>query len=167
MTEPGENPYQAPASGSEPPDPDAASSIADQVAATAPSTIVRVAAAFAAVLGLMVALSGLQFAGAVRGAAAFVPYTMMGLGALSIVVAMKLYQTRAWAAIGSAVIGAVSTLGFLVWVVLALGSGVISFLAVLTVLVAPASAVLAILSIGHCLRATRARERLYRELEQP
>ncbi len=167
MTDEPRNPYQAPASGSEPPDADPGASIADQVAATAPSTIVRVGAAFSAVLGLMVGLSGLQFAGAVRGAAAFVPYLMMGLGALSIFVAAKLYQTRAWAAIAAAVLGGLLTLGFLVWVVLALGSGVISFLAVLTVLVAPASAVLAILSIGHCLRATRARERLYRELEQP
>jgi hypothetical protein len=167
MTEPGHNPYQAPSSGSEPPDPDGAASIADQVAQTAPNTIVRVAAAFTAVLGLMVALSGLQFAGAVRGGAAFVPYAMMGVGVLSIFLGAKLYQTRAWAAIAAAVLGGLLTLGFLVWVVLALGSGVISFLAVLTVLVAPASAVLAILSVGHCLRATRARERLYRELEQP
>jgi hypothetical protein len=152
------NPYQPPAAASEPPPQER--SLDDLVAATSPTVMVRVAAAFCAVLGAMVALVGLQFAGVI----AVVPYAMMAGGAATIFVSAKLYQTRLWAAIAAIAVGALVMLGMGLWVLLALGAGVVSFLAVLTVLVAPAVVVLASVALGPCLRAARARRRLREEL---
>jgi hypothetical protein len=157
------NPYQAPMAATDPPAYGQAS-FDELVAATNPTMIVRVAAAFTAVLGAMVALAGLQFVGAVAPIVVWVPYAMMGSGAATIFAAVRLFQTRGWAAIGAAVWGVVVTLGMGLWVVLTLASGVVSFLAALTLLVAPATAVLAILSVGPCRLAGRARAQLRLEL---
>jgi hypothetical protein len=132
------------------------------LAAVAPSTIVRVASGLVMVAGLAAALVGVQN---------LVGYRMSGLyfgmlvglvvaGVAAIVIGWIHGKARTWAAVASLVLSAILLVGSLAWVLVSFMGGGLSVMAFLAVGLAGLSVVVVPFSLAPCRRATAAREKL-------
>jgi hypothetical protein len=126
------------------------------------SGMTKAAAAMAAILGALLLLNALQLWDVViiRGVLRFVPHIMVIAGIGAIFLAVKIFRQRVWAVITSAILSAIVALGMVVWFVIAMGSGFISFISFLAPVIGVLSAVFAGIATGACLRTAAARRRL-------
>ncbi len=124
---------------------------------------VRVAAAFSALTGVMLTVSGLQLVVAIRfyeELLNMVPWVFLGLAATHVVVAAILYRARRWAALASTLISVCTMLASAAWLVYSVAHGVFSGPAALVPPLAFLATVLGAISISDAHRATEARKRL-------
>ena len=160
-----DNPSQSPTAA--PPPPGAAldpfEAHQDDIALTQPTGMVKAAAILVVVSGLIAALVGIQLLVSVtivHRLLRLVPYALLVAGFGAGFLGWKTMKTRGWAAIGSAAIGGLLTLGMGYWVLLSTAAGFISLLALLLPPLALIATVFAGLAIGPCRRADAARRRL-------
>lgn len=134
----------------------------DDVQAAAPSTLVRIAGRVCTAAGVFTVVLGLQTLVNVRliGVFAVAPFAQLLFGVALAVGGWMLSRGRGWAAIASTVLAALTVLATLAFAVTALVGGYVTFMPVFVIIGGVAGAVMAGLSIGECLRADRARERL-------
>lgn len=127
-----------------------------------PSVLVVAAAGTTCAAGLFTAGSGLQILDLIFYDPWLrpTPHAMIVIGVLSLVFALQLYRLRTWAAFAAAVGDVVIAIGMTAWLIFSLANGVVSLIALLAPPTAAAGAILALLSIGNCRRATRARREL-------
>lgn len=164
---PASNPYAAPTVSThadEPDDPGPAGPVDldQQLARTQLTFLVRAGAVALAMGGGLLFFAGLQLWGAVTllGPIRFVPWAMLGLGALQIVLGVKVYRQRVWAAWSGAIIAGIVGLATMYWFLLSTVSGFISLLALMTPFFELGAAVMAFLALPSCRRAAAARRRL-------
>jgi hypothetical protein len=92
-----------------------------------------------------------------RGVYGLVPPAIGIFGVVFIALGSKLYGQRLWAAAAALALSAVSALGTGLWLLLTLGSGMLSPLALLLPAVSVAATVCAGLALGPCRRTAVAR----------
>lgn len=158
------NPYAAPAVPTAPLAPGAEGplDLDAELAETKMNFFVRAGAVAAAVTGAVLLFAGLQLWGAVRldGVWELIPWGMLGVGALQIVLGVKIYRQRVWAATAVTALGGLLALAAVVWFVMATSSGFISLLALMTPFTEAGAAIMAGLALPSCRRAAAARKRL-------
>jgi hypothetical protein len=137
------------------------SSEADIAAAASP-VLVRVAAGVLLLASAVVALTGIQTTMITRmvGPAAIAPYILIVLGAGGLVLAVPLFRARAWSAVAATVIAAALAVSSSAWLAFSVSRGLLSLYATFAPFAAVGALVFAALSIGPCVRATAARDRL-------
>jgi len=165
MTAGPQNPYAPPAGeGAFHPGDDVAGPIDvdQQLEAIRPTAALKAAVGCVAISGVLAALAALQLWDAVIlfGVVRFVPYALAVVGIASIVLSLKLYRQRVWAAVTALVLWAVSALGCGLWFLLSASSGFVSLIALLLPLAGALSATLSAVALGGCRRTAAARRRL-------
>jgi len=153
------NPYEAPQHGGA----EGPGDFNDEVTATEPTGLVKAAGALQAAAGLLLSFAGVQLKLVDLTGKAWVmmvPYVMMVLGVTTMFLAVKIFKTRGWAALGGTALNGIILLSMGAWVLLSLASGFVSLIATLTPLLALTGTVFGALAIGPCLRADAARRRL-------
>ncbi len=153
------NPYAAP--GSEP----HAVAVADaerDIAESSPPVLARVAGGVVGLAGLVVALTGAQTMMMVRvhGLLAAAPWALIGLGLVEAGLAALVFRARAWG-VGVAIgVSFTLVLSSSAWLLVSVGSGLLSLYALAGPAVSLAAAVLSLLVMGPSQRASAARARL-------
>jgi hypothetical protein len=134
----------------------------DDIAAAVPPLLARVAGGAVALAGGIVGLTGAQtlLIVTVRGAMAAAPYVLLVLGLAQLILGTAVFRARAWAVVLAIASGALLTIASTVWLFFSFGNGLFSLFALGAPFVSVAAAVLALLAVGPCQRATAARERL-------
>lgn len=146
-----------------PPSPNSAAQPDDaDLAAAAPSTIVRVASGLVMAAGFATALIGVQN---LVGFEMFGLYFVMlvglvVLGLMAVVIGWIHGKARAWAAVASMVMALLMTAGSMAWVIVSLLGGGISMMAFFAVALSGIAVLVVPFSIGPCRRATVAQTRL-------
>lgn len=132
------------------------------LAAAAPSALVRTASGFVMAGGLATALVGVQnlVGYEVTGTFFGVLVALIVLGAAAIVVGWIHGKARAWAAMTSIVLSGLLLAATLGWTVVSFMGGGVSVMSFLALALACAAIVLSPLSLGPCRRATLAQEKL-------
>jgi hypothetical protein len=141
--------------------PSAADVLDRELANTKRQTIVTVAAGAVAIAGALDLIGALQLWSVVWlvGFYQYVPWALIGLGALFLFLGSRIYSQSLRAVIAAIV---VVSLGFLVtggWAFLGLKDGFLSLLGVLMPLGSLAAAILAGMAVGPCARTAEARKR--------
>ncbi len=150
------NPYLAPGAQSVPGEE-------DDIAAATPPLIAKVAGGVVVLAGAVVALTALQTWMITRRLYPpydLVPWAQVFLGVAAIGVGTMVFRARAWAATAGIVLGFVLFLLSALWMVVSFAHGLFSLFALGAPFVSLGGAVLAIVALGPCIRATRARERM-------
>jgi len=133
------------------------------VAATAPTTMVKVAASLQALCGLFWALAGLQSVVSLTFRSPFVgamPWLMIVGGIAMIALGAKIYRAHGTAAIAGAMLGAVCALAMASWFIGTMMIGVFSCISLLVMPLALGACITAVLAIGPSRQASAARQRL-------
>jgi hypothetical protein len=158
-----QNPYAAPSTSVDPPPADQIPVDVDrELAATQLSGMVKAASGTVVGTGAMLVLGALQLWDVVRlqGLYRAVPLAMALCGVASVVLGLKVYRQRAWAAVAATVLSGLVVLLMGGWFILSTLSGFISVLAMLVPLIAALATIFSGLAIGPCGRAAAARRRL-------
>lgn len=135
----------------------------DDVFATEPTTIVKVAASLQALCGLFWGLAGLQTVLSIRFRSPIVsamPWLMLVGGIAMIWLGSQIYRARGPAAVAGAVLGAVCALGMASWFIGTMMLGVFSCIALLVMPLGLGACVTGALAIAPSRRASAARRRL-------
>ena len=165
MSTEAKNLYAPPAAAVERFEPDDQPATADvdaEIKALELSAMTKAAILLVAATGALLVLAAIQLFGVLRlrGLLRLAPYAMLLVGVGGVMVAVKVYKQRVWAALMATVGAAVVALAMGVWFVIASLGGFISFLGLLTPIVAVVAAVFAALAIAPCKRTAAARRRL-------
>lgn len=141
------------------PSPESERDLADlQVKPTA-----KAAAALGGMSGAIAVLTGLQFTTSGSFYEALynvVPWTLSGLGAVQLALALMVLRNHFPATIGASVVGALVALVAVGWAVLASTSGFLSCMAIVLVPLAGSAALVAPFALGATKRAWDAKKRL-------
>lgn len=134
------------------------------IRAVEPIAIVKIAAAAQAMMGVLVALTGLQMTG-IYGYGSlewieYVPYAQMPIGVGLVFLATMVFRARTWAALGGAVACAVVTLLMGAWDFFCITQELFSCLSLLSFPVGCLATILAFVAIGPVKVAAAARARL-------
>ncbi len=132
------------------------------IAATAPSLVVRVGAGLVLVAGIVALLTGFQSAVLVtiRGSMAAVPYVLLVLGFATIVSATLVWRMRGYGAIAATALTGVQVIVTTVWLFYSFGHGFFTLYALGAPVAQIAGVVFAAIAIVPCMRASAGRARL-------
>lgn len=158
-----QNPYAAPSVAVDvPAHQEGPVDVDRELAAAQLGAMAKASAGMVVATGALLVLGALQLWDVVRlrGPYQIVPPTMALLGVVSVVLGMKVYRQRAWAAVAATVLSGLVVLGMGAWFIISTLSGFISVLAMLVPLLAALAAIFSGLAIGPCGRAAAARRRL-------
>jgi hypothetical protein len=132
------------------------------IAATAASLLVRIAAGLVLAAGLVVLLTGLQttFLVTIRGPMGAAPYALFALGSATVVAATMVWRMRGWGAIAATVLCGLQALCATIWLFYSMMHGLFSFYAAVAPIASVVGLVFGVVAIGPCTRASAARARL-------
>jgi hypothetical protein len=141
--------------------PSAADVLDRELANTKRQTIVTVAAAAVAVAGAFDLIGALQLWSAVWliGLYAYVPWALLGLGAVLIFLGSRIYSQQLRAVLAAIVLVPISVLATGGWAFVTAKDGFLSLLGVLMPLGSLAAAILVGMAWGPCARTAAARKR--------
>jgi hypothetical protein len=147
------NPYAAPGTVS--------TGMEDEVAASVPTPLVRIAGGVIALAGGVVGLTGVQtLMFTMRGPIALAPYVLIGVALPHLALGVMVFRARAWAALVAIAGCFVLTLVSGLWLLIAIGHMLFSLYALLAPVASVAALVFAFVGLGPCQRASAARARL-------
>jgi hypothetical protein len=152
------NPYRAPGA-------DAVPGEEDDIAAATPPLIAKVAGGAVVLAGATVALTALQtwmVTTHLYSPYDLFPWTQVLLGVPAIAIGTVVFRARAWAATAAIALGFFLFVVSAIWMVVSFAHGLFSLFALGAPFVSLGGFVLAIVALGPCIRATRARERMAR-----
>jgi hypothetical protein len=152
------NPYAAPGTQPRSPLEDAERDIAE----ASPPTIARVAGGAVGLAGVLVFLTGAQTLAVVsiRGALGLAPWALVVIGAAELVLATLVFRARAWSVVAAAAVSFVLMMAASGWLVVSLSHGLFQLYGFAGPVVSLGAAVMALLAMGPCQRASAARARL-------
>ena len=148
------NPYAAP--GTQPRDAE------EDIAASSPPLLARVAGGGIALAGAVVALTGAQTLAmvSIRGPFAVAPWVLLALGVGEIVLGGVVFRARAWGAVLAVGVSLGQVLAAGTWLFFSASHGLISLYALAGPFVSLAAVALSVIAMGPCQKASAARARL-------
>ena len=132
------------------------------IAATAPTLLVRVGAGLVLVAGAVAFLTGLQSAllVTIRGPMSLAPYALLVLGFATVVAATLIWRMRGYGAIAATALTGVQIVVTSIWLFYSFGHGFFTLYALFAPLAQVVGVVFAAVSIAPCVRASAGRARL-------
>lgn len=148
------NPYAAP--GTQPRDAE------EDIAASSPPALARVAGGVIALAGAVVALTGAQTLAmvSIRGPFAMAPWGLLALGVGDLVLGAVVFRARAWGAVLAVGVSLAQAMASGFWLFFSMSHGLFSLYALGGPCMSVSAVALAVIGMGPCQRASAARARL-------